>query len=161
MTEPKKGRRTATSKTSKKPPQEAPAAPEGGQSSLEGLDFLEDEQALDGSVEGSSEGRSVEVAKANQEAALRAIRQMEVDGPPTLESNPLPDKYVKVEYADEKTAAKLLSQRKVFRVTQGGIIAAGGSRHTFRIGKVFTNNEYDVDQLRQQGIEVEEVQPAG
>lgn len=94
--------------------------------------------------------RTEESNRANQEAARKAIAQMQsqpirrVHQParPTA-----PDPVVQAEIAP-----------RMFRVLQPAKITRGAASYNLPAGKVITNRDYDVESLRQQGVQLEEME---
>jgi len=136
----------------------AKSEPEDGQKKdLEAIQFLNDEgEALDPEEVHPPEvsefpERTVEMNARNQAAARRAMETMGRDPEGQLPELRRP----KVEPLSEEEALKL--KAKIYRVLKDKEIGAGGRRITLRAGKEFSENEYSVESLKQQGVELVEV----
>lgn len=156
-------------KTQIDPPKTDETVPEATQpvepdisAQVDALDFLdegmEDEENEETSAAGGDSRTPEEIGRANQAAAMEAIKRMEGD-PRAAQTRPLPESMTKPTPISDEDAAKLREKRKVYRVVTGGTIAAGASRFTMNPGKIVTNNEYDIEGLKTQGIVFEEIKP--
>ena len=122
---------------------------------LEGIEFADGPEPQ---INRPDEMDSLARAEANQVAAHQAIEKMrnqpEAPGP-----------HVPAPYGDRPrapTAEELKAinaRRKHYMVLEDKRIRRGAADYVLVAGKIFSNNEYDVANLRRQGVKLKEIDP--
>lgn len=153
-------KKTRTTKTQTTKAETSPTTePKGAQVApppLEGIEFADgpapDPRANAERVEETVE-RSVAADHANQAAAKAAIDRMQFD--PNLRANT--QAVVEVPVPTKSELAAIQKRLKVYRVVQPRRITRGASSYELAAGKQITNRDYDIENLRAQGVQLEEV----
>lgn len=112
--------------------------------SIDGIPFVEDSPKPAEVIEIK---RTVESDRRNQEAARRAIENLKVEPPQEMQQPYCPP-------LSEAKAASL--KPRIFLVKKDRAINRGAAQYTLRAGKIISSNEYDIESLRMQGVEMEE-----
>lgn len=128
-----------------KKPKEAPSS-----SPLSGVEFVEDSdpRTLDPRSQ-QPEGHTTERATLTHTTARRVAEFQK------FERKELPRIEVKFESLSPEEAAR--KRPKMFLVKSPGRIFKGGASYELRPGKVVSELHYDIDGLRKQGVQLEEI----
>ncbi len=144
----------------------APSEPKGSQVAkappqLDGIEFAKpasgeavpsDADPRSNSAEPELPDRTMDTDRANQQAARGAIERMNHErakpkrGPPKLPE------------IDAERAKEIAP--KLYRVLKPAQITRGASTYNLPAGKPITNRDYDIESLRAQGVQLEEI-PVG
>ena len=153
-----------------KPPETTPEPVEAlaVDPALEGIEFAEEGEEVLGEPQGPPEMDSLAMAEANSAKAMDAISKMrrgEADPPPVAsEAPPVPGMPAfawgqRPRPASKKEEKALLARKKFYQVEHEQMIRRGASAYKLVAGKIIDNNQYDIESLRRQGVQLKEVDP--
>jgi hypothetical protein len=151
-----------------KPPEATPEPAEAPEAdpALEGIEFAEEGGGeVLGEVQGPPEMDSLAQAEANSAKAMEAIDKMrsgEAAPPPVAAIPGMPVGFAwgqKPPPATREEEAALLAKKKFYRVEHEQKIRRGASAYLLIAGKIIDNNQYDIESLRRQGVQLTEVNP--
>lgn len=102
---------------------------------------------------------NLERVEARQREAMAAVERQKMEAtrqgipyiPELLGQKPRPP--------TEKERKEIEGRKKWYQVLEQAEIRRGAAKYTMVAGKVFDNNQYDVESLRRQGVKLKEVDP--
>ncbi len=123
---------------------------------LEGIEFADGPEPQ---INRPDEMDSLARAEANQQAAHQAIEKMRnrPEAPNPNVSAPYGDR-PKAPTAEE--LEEINARRKHYMVLEDRRIRRGAADYVLVAGKIFSNNEYDVANLKRQGVKLKEIDPS-
>ena len=125
---------------------------------LEGIEFADVESQVAQQHQSSSMDNLAR-AEADQRAAMAAIARQKTAArttgrpyiPETLGQRPRPPTKAELK--------EILARKKFYLVLQDKRIRRGAADYILTAGKIFDNNQYDIESLLRQGVQLKEVDP--
>jgi len=137
------------------PPSEPKDAQVRKERALAGIEFDDDEAVADPRdpvPEEKPPERTAETDAANQEAAKRAIERM--SGPE--EGRPIRKPQPPKPSAPDPEHQEAIRPR-IYRVLRDSTITRGAASYVLKAGKPITDRDYNIESLKQQGVQLEEI----